>query len=339
MNYTKKALTLLLLAGLLASLTSCGDEKKILESTKEEKTVVMTVDGNDVPMELYRYVALQYRDSYGGNDNPDIWLGESGAELLAELNADVDESIIRLFTTISLCEDYGINEDDSYINDAVEISMDEVYETYHYDYEEYVRSIAEYNMNDSVYRFLIRNDVLAEELLAKMMMNGEVPSTEEELRAIMNTDEVIRVKQILVNDTTLTEEENRRLAEEAYSRALAGEDFDTLVNQYGDDWQMFNNTDGYYISRGSYNQVFEDTAFGLEIGEMSGIVETEAGFSIILRLEKESDYIDKHFKTLMDEYLKGLYNIVLEKHEATLTVEKTDKLADYTIFNMTMNKD
>lgn len=339
MNYTKKALTLILLAGMLTSLTSCGDEKKILESTKEEKTVVMTVDGSDVPMELYRYVALQYRDAYGGNDNPDIWLGESGAALLAELNEDVDASIVKLYTTLSLCEDYGINEDDSYITDAVEISMNEVYEMYGYDYEAYAESIAEYNMNDSVYRFMIRNDILAEELLAKMMMNGEVPSTEEEIREIINSDEVIRVKQILINDTTLTDEENRRLAEEAYNRAMAGEDFDTLVNRYGDDWQMFNNTDGYYISRGSYTQEFEDAAFALEIGELSGIVETDAGYSILLRLEKEADYIDKHFGTLMDDYLKGLYNIALEKHEATLTVEKTDKLADYTIFNMTMSKD
>jgi len=339
MKYTKKALILILLAGMLTSLVSCGDDKKLLKSTKEEKTVVMTVDGNDVPMELYRYVALQYRSSYGGNDNPDIWLGDSGAALLAELNQDVDESIIRMFTTISLCEDYGINEDDAYIMDAVNISMDEIYETYNYDYKAYTEAIAEYNMNDSVYRFMVRNDILAEELLAKMMMNGEIPSTEEELRAIINSDEVIRIKQILVNDTTLSDDENHRLAQEAYNRAMAGEDFDLLVNQYGDDWQMFNNTDGYYISRGSYTQAFEDAAFALEVGELSGIVETGAGYSIILRLEKDSKYIDKHFETLMDDYLKGLYNIALEKHEATLSVEKTEKYADYTIFNMTMSKD
>jgi len=339
MKLANKALTLILIAGLLASLTSCGDDTKILKSTKEEQTVVMTVDGNDVPMELYRYVALQYRDAYGGNDNPDIWLGESGAALLAELNEDVEESIIRLYTTISMCEDYGINEDDAYIKDAVNISMDEIYESYNYDYKAYAAAIAEYNMNDSVYRFIIRNDILAEELLAKMMMNGEVPSTELELREIIGGDDVIRVKQILINDPMLTEEENRAQAQEAYNCAAAGEDFDMLVNKYGDDWQMFNNTDGYYISRGSYTQAFEDAAFALEIGEISDLIETDAGFSIILRLEKEEEYIDKHFSTLVDEYLKGLYNIALEKHEETLTVEKTDKLKDYTIFNMTMSND
>ncbi len=339
MKYTKKALTLLLLGGMLTSLVSCGDDTKILKSTKEDKIVVMTVDGNDVPLELYRYVALQYRDAYGGNDNPDIWLGESGAALLAELNEDVDESIIRMFTTLSLCEDYGINEDDGYIKDAVNHAMDEIYEMYEYKYEAYAESIAEYNMNDSVYRFLVRNDILAEELMAKMMKNGELPSEDEELRAIINSDEVIRIKQILVNDTTLSEEENRSLAEEAYGYALSGMDFDQLVNKYGDDWQMFNNPDGYYISRGSYTQAFEDAAFSLEVGELSEIIETEAGFSILLRLEKEDAYIDKHFETLAEDYLKGLYNIALEKHEASLTVEKTDKLADYTIFNMTMTKD
>lgn len=339
MKYTNKALTLILAAGMLISMTSCGNDKKLLKSTKEEQTVVMTIDGNDVPMELYRYVALQYRDSYTGSDNPDIWLGESGAALLAELNEDVEDTIIRLYTTISLCEAYGINIDDAYIKDAVDISMDEIYEVYDYDYEAYIASIHEYNMNDSVYRFIVRNDILAEELMAKMILNGEVPSADEELRQILESDEVIRVKQILVNDTTLTKEENRQLAEEAYNRAIAGENFDMLVNQYGDDWQMFNNTDGYYISRGSYNQEFEDAAFALEVGEISPLLETDAGFSIIVRLEKDAAYLDKHFNTLADEYLIGLYNIVLEKHEKTLTIETTDKLNDYTIFNMTMSND
>ena len=84
----KKTITAFLLAAMLTSLVSCGDDKKILESSKEELTPVMTVDGHDVPMELYRYVALQYKNAYGGNDNPDIWLGDSGAALLAELNTD-----------------------------------------------------------------------------------------------------------------------------------------------------------------------------------------------------------------------------------------------------------
>lgn len=339
MKYMKKTVILLLLAGLLTSAVSCVDDTKVLKSSKEEKTVVMTVDGYDVPMELYRYVALQYKSSYTGSSTPDIWLGESGAALLEELNADVDASIIRLYTTLSLCDDYGIKPDDSYIADAVDITMDEIYESYAYDYEAYASAIAEYNMNDSVYRFIVRNDILAEELLAKMMANGEVPSTDEQIRPILYGDELIRIKQILVNDTTLTEEENRKLAEEAYNRAVAGEDFDMLVNKYGDDWQMFNNTDGYYISRGSYTAAFEDAAFALEIGEISGLLKTDAGYSIIQRLEKDNAYIDKHFSTLADEYLKGLYNIALEEHEKTLTVERTEKIADYTIFSMSMSND
>ncbi|MBQ8513098.1 MAG: peptidylprolyl isomerase [Clostridia bacterium] len=339
MKYMKKTVTAILLAALLTSLTACGNEKKILESSKEEKTAVMTVDGHEVPMELYRYLALQYKASYGGSDNPDMWLGDSGAALLAELNEDVEESVIRLYTTISLCEDYGIKPDDAYIEDAVEITMDEIYEGYGYDYEAYAESIAAYNMNDSVYRFLMRNDILAEELMAKMIANGELPSGDDTLKSILMGDELIRVKQILVNDTTLTEEENRQLAEEALSRAVAGEDFDRLVNKYGDDWQMFNNTDGYYVSRGMFDKAFEEAAFALDIGEISMIVETEAGLSIIQRLEKDAGYIEKHFDTLADDYLRGLYNIILEKHEDTLTAEKLPKLDDYTIFNMTMSND
>ena len=52
------------LAALLLSMTACGDDKEILESTQEDKTVVMTVAGHDVPLELYRYLALNYKSVY-----------------------------------------------------------------------------------------------------------------------------------------------------------------------------------------------------------------------------------------------------------------------------------
>ena len=51
-----------------------------------------------------------------------------------------------------------------------------------------------------------------------------------------------------------------------------GEDFDALIKEYGGDLFLFNNDDGYYISRGNYYKAFEDTAFSLEVGETSDII-------------------------------------------------------------------
>lgn len=335
-RFTLTALT----AALLLSCTACGDERDILESTKDELTVVKTIDGYDVPMELYRYAALNYKKDYEAGASSDFWLGEAGEEHLAELNEDVDKSLIKLYTTLSLCEDYGIEADSAYIKNTLDASMDAIYETYGNDYEAYLAEINTYNMNDGVYRFLVRNDILADELVAKMIDLGEITSDEEELRAVIDSDEFIRVKQILIpSDNGKTNEENYKTAEEVYAKAIAGEDFDALIDEYGGDLFMFNNPDGYYISKGSYYRSFEDAAFALDIGEISGIVETEAGFSIIKRYEKESAYIDKHFDDLCDGYIDGQYNLALEAHEAELTVENTGKLDNYPIFNLSMTED
>ncbi len=336
MNNIKRFSAFALTVALLLSCTACGDDKDLLNSTKEELTVVKTIDGFDVPMELYRYVALNYKSDFEKGQSGDFWLGESGQEQLSLLNEMVDEHLVRMYTTLSLCDDYGIDADSKFIENTVEASMQNIYDSYDDDYKAYLEYIGEYNMNDGVYRFLVRNDILAEELVTKMIDLGEIPNDDDEFRSIFESDTFIRVKQILISsENGKTDEENLKTAEEVYAKAMAGEDFEALIAEYGGDLFMFNNPDGYYISAGSYYKEFENAAFALEIGEISDIVKTNAGYSIIKRYEKESSYINKHFDDLKENYINGQYNVALENHESTLTVENTDKLAEYSIFAMT----
>lgn len=324
-----------------ALLTSCSSNtEKLLQSTKDELEVVMTVEGIDVTMEMYRYVALNYKEDYENGASNEIWLGEEGSALLEQMNDSINKSLIKLYNTSALCAEYGINYDDEFISDSVDILMDEIYEAYEYDYESYVSDIASYYMNDDVYRFIMRNDVLAEELIQKMFEKGEILSSDEDIQKIFESDELIRVKQILIEyDSQKTDEVNLAYAESILDKVNSGEDFDTLIEIYGKDLHMFNNPDGYYITKGTYHSSFEEAAFSLEIGETSGIVETDAGYSIIKRYEKEDEYIEKNFDTLAEEYIKGQYNIILEEHEKTLTLTETDKLSDYSVFNLTMDTD
>ena len=173
-----KILSCVSAASFLLTLSSCGDSKKKLESTKEDKTVVMTVGEYEVPLELYKYVALNTKSDYEKGDGSDIWLGESGAAKLSELEDSINETIVHLYTTLYVCDEYGISPDDSYITDALDIQMDAIYEGYENDYDVYAEEIAEYHMNDSVYRFITRNDILSEELIHKMMDDKVIPSTD-----------------------------------------------------------------------------------------------------------------------------------------------------------------
>ena len=315
-------------------LTGCGGSKAVLSSSTDEKTVIGKVADYDVPMEIYKYVALNYREDYEKGD-PNVWLGEGGAALLDELSVSTDETVVRLYTTVAMCEDYGIHPDDEYIVAALDARMESIYESYSNNYDVYKTAIANYNMNDSVYRFLMRNDIMSEELLAKMIEKGEIPAYSEDFRNTVTSDEFVRVKQILIYSSNgKTEEENLDTAKMIKARLDKGEEFETLLGQFGEDVYMFSNTDGYYLSRGSYYTEFEDTAFSLEVGEISDIVKTPAGFCIIKRYEKDEQYIDGHLTDLYATYRDGLYNLALEGKKATLSVEWNDKAEKYTIFNM-----
>ena len=316
--------------------TGCAGKEKLLRSTKEEATVIGTVGGFDVPMELYRYVALNYRADYE-NGETDVWLGESGSELLEKLNTSVDDTIVSLYTTMAMCKDYGISADDEYITDTVERKMGDIYGSYAEDYRAYNDDLESYNMNDSVYRFITRNDVLAEELSAEMVKRGEIPdfSDKEAFREIAEGDEFIRVKQILVAvDGERDDGELYEKAEMIKAKLDAGADFETVLWDEGEDVFMFSNDDGYYISRGSFYTEFEDAAFALDIGETSGIVKTPAGYCIIKRYEKEPDYIDGNLEDMYLTYRDGLYNLALEAKKAELKVEWNEKAEKYTIFNL-----
>lgn len=334
-----RVLCALLSVLLLFSAVSCGKKgEKLLESSKEEKTPVMKIGGYDVPLELYRYLALNYKRDFESGASSDIWLGESGAALLGELQQSVTETLAHLYATVSLADDYGIHADDPYVTDTVERQMKAVYEEYGDDYEAYDEYLRSYNMNDSVYRFFVRNDVLAEELIAEMEKRGEIPTDDASLRAILAGGDVVRVKQILLTtENGESDEKLRAKASSLLARAQAGEDFDELVRKEGRDLFMFNNPDGYYVVRGIYHREFEKTAFSLEVGEISELCLTEAGWSILKRYEKEQSYLDGHFDDLADEYITGQYNIRLEEREAALLAEGAESLpalADYPVFNL-----
>ncbi|MBO6053428.1 MAG: peptidylprolyl isomerase [Clostridia bacterium] len=333
-----RVLCALLAVLFLFTAVSCGKKgEKLLESSKAEKTPVMKIGGYNVPMEIYRYLALNYKRDLEAGESADVWLGESGEALLEELEYDVTAALAYLYATVSLADDYGIHADDAYIADTVEMQMKALYEDYGDDYEAYVEYLRSYNMNDSVYRFFVRNDVLAEELVAEMEKRGEIPTDDASLRAILAGDEVVRVKQILVTAEDMTDEEAEAAANSLLDRVRAGEDFDTLVQKEGRDLYMFNNPDGYYISRGSYHREFEDAAFSLAVGETSGVIRTDAGWSILKRYEKEQSYLNEHFDDLADEYITGQYNIRLEEREAALRaegVEKLPALENYPVFQL-----
>jgi len=76
-------------------------------------------------------------------------------------------------------------------------------------------------------------------------------------------------------------------------RILEGESFKTLAILYSQDpGSARNGGELGLVGRGELFPEFEAVAFGLKEGEISDIVETEAGFHIIQMIERKGDYVN-----------------------------------------------
>ena len=97
---------------------------------------------------------------------------------------------------------------------------------------------------------------------------------------------------------------------------------------------MFNNKDGYYFCRGTRYTAFEDAAFALKVGGISEIIETPAGYSILLRCEKEKKYLDAHMTELCAAYRDAQFSLALEKRASEMTANRREALDKYTLLTM-----
>lgn len=117
------------------------------------------------------------------------------------------------------------------------------------------------------------------------------PTTHQQIQEYYN-ENYTKVKHIFLstrdsqsNDFTISEkEEVGKKAQLIYERAINGEDYDALLNEYNEDPGMASNPEGYIFSQEdtSYTRAFHNAAFDMEFDEIR-LVQTNLGFHIMKR--------------------------------------------------------
>jgi peptidyl-prolyl cis-trans isomerase C len=161
--------------------------------------------------------------------------------------------------------------------------------------------------------------------------------TEEEVRAFYEKNperferpEEVRARHILIRPESGEGDEGREEAMEeirqVQDKLKQGEDFAELAAEHSDGPSGARGGDLGYFPRGRMDETFEDAAFALEPGEVSGVVETAFGYHLIKVEDKRPETI-LPFDEVKDKLSKYL---VSEKTRAQVTeyVEELKQEAD-----------
>lgn len=139
----------------------------------------------------------------------------------------------------------------------------------------------------------IKMKVQMDTLIEKEMKDSDVK--DEEVKAFYDDNpqyferpERVRAAHVLVLTVDKNDEEKaaaKTKIEDVLKKAKAGGDFAALAKEYSEDPGSKDKGGEYTFARGEMVPPFEEAAFTLKDGEISGIVETDYGYHVLKKLE------------------------------------------------------
>lgn len=268
----------------------------LLTGCGESSDYVATVDGEKI---LQTELDEALRDQYG-------------ADMLDTL---INNKIIELEAK---------KEDITVSDDAIQAEYDELVESY--GGEDSLQETLDANgltkesVKDNIRMYQLTKDVIA----------ASIDITDEELTQYFeeNKDDYGQQEQVAASHIFL---EDEATAKEVEAKIKAGEDFAELAKAYSVDTDTSEDGgDLGYISRGQMDEQFEEAAFALEKGAVSGVVQSAEGYHIIKVTEKVpaeeatfEDVKDEVYETVLESRINEEYMTWLtEKQEQYKIVKK-----------------
>lgn len=333
-----------LMAGMcVLSLAACGDDKQAAANLPDD-TVVMTVNGADVTLAEYRDYALYTKSMaeqyYGslGLDTSSLWDSEDVAEELLNMT---DDLIIENHAVYAQQEALGLtltDEDEAYLVADKQDMIDQMGGE-----EAFAEWLSQNAMQEAIFDRISRDGLCSEKVREYYFgVGGTLVTDEAALRQTFD-DTYFKAKHILISTVDDSQQplpedelaEKKALLQQVQDKLAAGEDFDTLMQEYSEDPGLATSPDGYVFTEGQMIDAFYEGTKALAFNEISQPVESEFGYHIILRLEPtEDDYLavrdtlaetaaGKTFSDLLDEWAEEMDVTYPEAHDeltlATLT--------------------
>lgn len=181
---------------------------------------------------------------------------------------------------------------------------------------EYKNALSTMNLTEADLRFQFERDVAIRKLLDDQI-GGKSTVSEKESRAYYDGNlesfkkpEQVRASHILIKVDPGADEakkaEARTKIESLQAKLKNGEDFGALAKEYSEGPSGPKGGDLGFFGRGQMVKPFEETAFSMKPGQVSGMVETRFGYHLIMVTERtpESTLSYEEVKDRLEQYLK-----------------------------------
>ena len=308
---------------------------KPIKRTAAQAQVVGKVGDYDVYYDEFSYLVSIHKANIEYKYGTVKWDGDSDfANKCKEfVMQDVLEDIEKNYIVLMLCEQNGIDSDSKEIDREVNAQIKTIIkEDFGGKRAEYKKWLAENNLSDAYYRLVWKVSILEEKLLSKLIEDGDyieysaknipdfVEYAKENDDFMCSThvyypkwykdykrDENGKVVSYLANvsekTSSLAEETAKALSEIAgdSQKYEAMNSFIGSCAYYVEDITMAN-TDAVYFTYGLMGEEYESAVAALGEYDTSGVVETQDGYFVIMRLPKDEDYIDKNAEDLLGKY-------------------------------------
>lgn len=323
----KKIIALTLSSLLCISAVGCS-------SKKNNNDIVAKVNENNITIEDFKVTLALNKIDLESKYGSTVWETEveNGVKFKDTFKNRVLKGMIDVEAVCEEAKKDGLTPSEEEIDKAFDELNKNLYAN-----ENYKKILEDLKISDTCIKSQVEKTLTIQKYTENFDKNLKISDEEmkkyyEEHKADYYKDEV-KASHILIstvddNGKELSEakkKEAKKKAEEVLKKAKSGEEFSELAKEYSDDpGSAANGGDLGYFTKGKMVQPFEEAAFSLKSGEISGLVESEYGYHII----KVYDKIDKQltFDEVKDEIKKTLTeDKYMESIEAITKKAKVEK--------------
>lgn len=333
------AMTAVVLGATIGGVSSMMIHYKPLNEGAE---TVLTVNGDAVAADEYSgymlYNMQYYASMYAQMGLTDLWSNKDMAKSLgASMPEAAEQQAIYARVVMQKFNELGLKLSYNEQKEMASVRRNSIANTTK---DAYLNQIAQFGFSDQTYQnfmyisqcYQALNDYYFGE-------NGVNTPSDEDIQKYYE-DNYITAKHILITtvdpasgETKRTDEEAKKEAQSILDRINAGEDFDTLMNQYSEDTGLSNNPNGYTFTEGQMVTEFYDGAKALAEDEVSELVKSSYGYHIIKRVKLDDSQLD-NFKSDIVSAISGSMDELLKQWIDEAQVETTDLYSTITYENV-----